>query len=133
MPGDKELGDRTPADSEAQAPKQGPIRVTTGGHVAKYAARALELLEVSFTLPLRELTAQSGQTVTLTTRLATQPKARSALHPATLAIPRLVSVAEKVKREWLATHDDVWQYNVSGAATALERPSLERVLAGKTR
>lgn len=120
-------------DTEPAAAK--PIRVTTGGHVAKYAERALALLEVRLTLssPSLQLTSQAGSRVTLTTQLATDPKANSALHPATLAIPRLVSVAEKVKREWLLKHDDIWQYNVSGTLKSQERPSLERVLNGKTK
>ncbi|EJT45807.1 hypothetical protein A1Q1_05720 [Trichosporon asahii var. asahii CBS 2479] len=97
-----------------------PIRVTTGGHVVKYAERAIALLE-------------AGSPAILTTQLSTEPKANSTLHPATLAIPRLISVVEKVKREWLKTHNEVWQYNVSGHMKSQERPSLERVLSGKTK
>lgn len=81
--------------------------------------------------PLADI--KAGLPATLTTQLTTEPKANSALHPATLAIPRLVSVVEKVKREWLKTHDEVWQYNTSGNMKSTERPSLERVLSGKTK
>lgn len=76
---------------------------------------------------------QSRSPAILTTQLSTEPKANSTLHPATLAIPRLISVVEKVKREWLKTHEEVWQYNVSGNMKSQERPSLERVLNGKTK
>jgi hypothetical protein len=63
---------------------------------------------------------------------AASSSSSSTLHQATLAAPRLISVVEKVKRghpAWL------WQYTTSGMLEPVveERPSLARVLGGKTK
>lgn len=63
------------------------------------------------------------------------------LHPSTLAIPRLISVVEKIKREYLSSltpgpeKRGLWQYTETGlvGGVEMERPSLERVLSGKTK
>ncbi len=70
-----------------------------------------------------------------------EPSSQPGLHPATLASQRLVSVVEKVKREYIAAlvprgdKQGLWQYTETGlvSPTETERPSLERVLSGKTK
>ncbi|GMK57282.1 hypothetical protein CspeluHIS016_0401160 [Cutaneotrichosporon spelunceum] len=85
------------------------IRVTTSGRTAPLAAEALAFLKDH---PSRPLVLHT---------IPLEPSSKPGLHPATLAAPRLVSLVEKYTETGLVE------------PTQAERPSLERVLGGKTK
>ncbi|BEI84124.1 hypothetical protein CcaverHIS002_0407280 [Cutaneotrichosporon cavernicola] len=112
---------------EAEEPHR--IRITTSGKTAPLALEALTFLKNNPTRPLVLHT------------IPLEPSTKPGLHPATLAAPRLVSLVEKVKREYIASlspkkeKQGLWQYTETGLVVPAEteRPSLERVLSGKTK
>jgi hypothetical protein len=133
------------------------MRITSGGQVAGYVNFVLTFLKVCPITPSRnQLTCQENPDRSLV--LHTLPPANSessssnssssSLSSALLATPKLVSVVEKIKREYMAYINSkdvgkgknkavgIWQYNESGALSQgqdQQELGLESVLEGRTK
>jgi hypothetical protein len=132
------------------------MRITSGGQVAGYVNFALTFLKVRSTHPRIQLTREENQDRSLI--LHTLPPANSeasssnssssSLSSALLATPKLVSVVEKIKREYMAYINSkdvgkgknkavgIWQYNESGTLSQGQEQQelgLESILEGRTK
>jgi len=144
-------------EGEASSSK-GPhrMRITSGGQVAGYVNFALTFLKVCPTQPRYQLTRQENPDRSLVlhtlppnnTESSSSKPGSSSLSSALLATPKLVSVAEKIKREYMSYINakdigkgknkavGIWQYNESGTLSQGEEQQelgLESILEGKTK
>jgi hypothetical protein len=144
-------------EGEASSSK-GPhrMRITSGGQVAGYVNFALTFLKVCPTHVGFQLIHQENPERSLV--LHTLPPANSeasssnpsssSLSSALLATPKLVSVVEKIKREYMSYINakdvgkgknkavGIWQYNESGTLSQGEEQQelgLESILEGRTK
>ncbi|WRT66169.1 uncharacterized protein IL334_003122 [Kwoniella shivajii] len=131
------------------------MRITSGGSISSYVDFAVKFLSDNPHTPLILHTLPpppSSDPLSQTNNEAGPSKLKSTtLLPCTTAIPRLISVAEIVKRAYLAEMRQskkgkgIWQYtesslyhpsqitHTSGNSKGTEENSLERVLGGKTK
>ncbi|RSH79766.1 uncharacterized protein EHS24_009422 [Apiotrichum porosum] len=117
------------------------MRITTGGSVASYTKFAVNFLRENPDTPLVLHTlpaAKDDDKQPSSSSSSSSKSPASTLHPATLAAPRLVSVAESVKRTYTRQKSatGLWQYTESGLLPSgggeeAAGPSLARVLSGK--
>jgi len=132
------------------------MRITSGGQVAGYVNFALTFLKVCPAQLWNQLTDQEnpGRSLVLHTlppansESVNSQSSSSSLSSALLATPKLVSVAEKIKREYMVyinTKDvgkgknkavGIWQYNESGTLSQGQEEQelgLESILEGRTK
>jgi len=144
-------------DGEASS-STGPhrMRITSGGQVAGYVNFALTFLKVCPAQLWNQLTVQEnpGRSLVLHTlppansQSSSSNSGSSSLSSALLATPKLVSVAEKIKREYMVyinTKDvgkgknkavGIWQYNESGTLSQGQEHQelgLESILEGRNK
>ena len=134
------------------------MRITSGGNVAGYVNFALTFLKVcpvdtidrDQCLTRQETTDRSLVLHTLppNSESSKSDSAASSLNSALLATPKLVSVIEKIKREYMAYVNasdkgkgknkavGIWQYNESGTLAEgqpQQELGLESILEGRTK
>ncbi|KAK4686428.1 hypothetical protein P7C73_g3700, partial [Tremellales sp. Uapishka_1] len=137
------------------------MRIAPSGSMQNYIKFALNFLSenpkrplVLHTMPPSESSKGPTASIALAppTTPTSLPTSTSTLHPSTLSTPRLISIVEIIKRDYMTDlsllengkgknrADGLWQYTESGLLSPSSvrpeqdgRTDLERVLSGKTK
>ncbi|EIW70864.1 hypothetical protein TREMEDRAFT_61376 [Tremella mesenterica DSM 1558] len=111
------------------------MRIASGGDLNNYVKFALSFLKET---PQRPLTLHTRPLPITDASKPKQTKTTMTLQTCTTSIPKLISVVERVKREYIVwaretSRKGLWQYTITGSENQQATVDLNRVLEGKTK